>query len=918
MVQSPQASTGAASSGHRGPGDPQVTPAAAAGQTQQPYDAATAVAPPYAGDAEDAQQSPRTAAAAQKPPGIAQEAEQLPQWQRRKRSAEDQPAPMTPTRPAHPSLRLPREKESGPEARYIGTPSDPEAGENSPLNNETNEDSPIYVDPKLDDQNVMDKLAEVMLAINNSMTLMAQRLSTLEGSRATATTSATEALPAIHYKDVDKPPKYDGKNWTVWSSDFLTFLDRRDKRWSKLLKAIDKRSLNPLTEGIKVRIADELAINSGTLVEDFTNQLYEYLKNYTSGEVQSCVVSAGREGSWGSWRVMCDHGRSRRKIEVHEDYKRLMNPSQVPLENLLKTIAAWERDLLNYTMNNDDKGLPEDTKILCLESMCPEALQEHLLDRFEQGFIETYDEYKQAINTYVYRRTKKKPSKKLCSLYSESAQCSVDNCDQCEYHEEEDPEFDQQILALKQQADAINGQLNALVKDKFGKTKGKGKGKGDKGGTARSPGGASPMQVDHSGKDCYACGEIGHIAANCPNGGKGNGNFPAGTKGDKSKGKGSKGDKGKGKGKGGKGPWHPTLQNWKQWYPGPSPTQWTEWWKQASPNATYKSAANLFEQGQRLSSLQQPQDWWGGEPQAPTSQQVLGALFASGNMYSLVEKGPKAKAVAVKKEVSTQNRFSGLESDAADENILNSHKPKVTTEAPLNAFLKPPSRNRQRKDVPRTSADGQANALLEFTKKSHGSLIDEMGLKVLSKQSLKVFRENSTAPVKLAAVKHRENPKAANGWEVISCVVDSGATITAIHPNDGKAYSVEENENSRNGVTYETAGTEDLDNLGEKKMAVLTAEGTLRGFHSQVARVSSPLESVRQLLGNKHCVLFGLGESEDEHLIVNKVTGEVNWMRDDGTNYLHDMLVVPPDEVHKVQQCLNEGVSPFGGQGTAR
>ncbi len=292
MVQSPQASTGAASSGHRGPGDPQVTPAAAAGQTQQPYDAATAVAPPYAGDAEDAQQSPRTAAAAQKPPGIAQEAEQLPQWQRRKRSAEDQPAPMTPTRPAHPSLRLPREKESGPEARYIGTPSDPEAGENSPLNNETNEDSPIYVDPKLDDQNVMDKLAEVMLAINNSMTLMAQRLSTLEGSRATATTSATEALPAIHYKDVDKPPKYDGKNWTVWSSDFLTFLDRRDKRWSKLLKAIDKRSLNPLTEGIKVRIADELAINSGTLVEDFTNQLYEYLKNCTSGEVQSCVVSA--------------------------------------------------------------------------------------------------------------------------------------------------------------------------------------------------------------------------------------------------------------------------------------------------------------------------------------------------------------------------------------------------------------------------------------------------------------------------------------------------------------------------------------------------------------------------------------------------------------------------------------------------
>ena len=53
-------------------------------------------------------------------------------------------------------------------------------------------------------------------------------------------------------------------------------------------------------------------------------------------------------------------------------------------------------------------------------------------------------------------------------------------------------------------------------------------------------------------------------------------------------------------------------------------------------------------------------------------------------------------------------------------------------------------------------------------------------------------------------------------------------------------------------------------------------------------------------------------------LIVNKLTGEVNRMRDDGINYLHDLLIVPPDEVAKVRQTIEQGASPFGRQGTAQ
>ena len=102
-------------------------------------------------------------------------------------------------------------------------------------------------------------------------------------------------------------------------------------------------------------------------------------------------------------------------------------------------------------------------------------------------------------------------------------------------------------------------------------------------------------------------------------------------------------------------------------------------------------------------------------------------------------------------------------------------------------------------------------------------------------------------------------------------------------------------------------------------MAVLTPEGTMRGYKSEVADVSSPLQSVRQLLGTGHCVLFGLGPAGEDHLIVNKVSGEINRMRGDGTNYLQDLLVVPPNMVDDVMRRLNDKgdspENPFGRQG---
>ncbi len=61
-----------------------------------------------------------------------------------------------------------------------------------------------------------------------------------------------------------------------------------------------------------------------------------------------------------------------------------------------------------------------------------------------------------------------------------------------------------------------------------------------------------------------------------------------------------------------------------------------------------------------------------------------------------------------------------------------------------------------------------------------------------------------------------------------------------------------------------------------------------------MAPVSKPLQSVRQLNKAGYVVLF----DGDNSFVLNKHKGEVNWIQDDGVNYLMEMWIVPKDEVN--------------------
>jgi len=138
-------------------------------------------------------------------------------------------------------------------------------------------------------------------------------------------------------------------------------------------------------------------------------------------------------------------------------------------------------------------------------------------------------------------------------------------------------------------------------------------------------------------------------------------------------------------------------------------------------------------------------------------------------------------------------------------------------------------------------------------------------------------------------------------WERIRVNVDSGANVPVMAPTTGKLYSVEASEGSKNGTVYQAANGGTLPNLGQKFLPVVTKEGTLRGYSSQCADVTSTLQSVNHLNATGH----GVWLDGKESWMVNKTTGEVNQIDHDGKNFTMDVWVVPPEELASVVDMVN-------------
>ena len=130
------------------------------------------------------------------------------------------------------------------------------------------------------------------------------------------------------------------------------------------------------------------------------------------------------------------------------------------------------------------------------------------------------------------------------------------------------------------------------------------------------------------------------------------------------------------------------------------------------------------------------------------------------------------------------------------------------------------------------------------------------------------------------------------GWRRFSLAVDSGACASVADPSSLDGFEVKETAESRAGEQFSAASGDAIPNLGAMVVPIWTQEETMRLMNLTAAPVVKPLLSVRQLCRRKHLVIF----DEDGGYILNKVTGEINALREEGGNYMLDCWIRPPTD----------------------
>jgi len=143
--------------------------------------------------------------------------------------------------------------------------------------------------------------------------------------------------------------------------------------------------------------------------------------------------------------------------------------------------------------------------------------------------------------------------------------------------------------------------------------------------------------------------------------------------------------------------------------------------------------------------------------------------------------------------------------------------------------------------------------------------------------------------------------KAAGGWKQIRFTVDSGAGETVMNKHELPGIPIVPSPGSKRGQHYITASEERIPNEGEQHFlgCVQTwnpgrngrwtkSDNVKKAVNVQIADVSHPLMAVKRLCLANHRVIF----DEEGSCAVNKLTGEVLEIKEEGGEYVMDMWVL--------------------------
>lgn len=308
----------------------------------------------------------------------------------------------------------------------------------------------------------------------------------------------------VDVKGVGKPEVLQGETkeqikqkWPLWSFGFTTWFVSQYEQADEMLKwaaayngVVDDRA-------IELEVATRPGWDDAARVN---RQLHTALVSLTKGETLSILRNSLAQSGLDGWRRLSREYEPQTAQSNYHLLAKVLRPAKAKdLSSLRGAIETWERLYTQYQERTSD-ALSDPTRRLCLQSLCPDSLAEHL--DLHASRLASYDAMRAEIDTYLDIKTS----------------------------------------VPMRNPDAMD--VDAMAK---GKAKGKpGKGKGG----------------SQSVGPCHACGRFGHLAKDCwDRTGKGKGTGGKNGKGKKSDGKGKGSWKGSNKGKDSKGKGKPGIKS---------------------------------------------------------------------------------------------------------------------------------------------------------------------------------------------------------------------------------------------------------------------------------------------------------------------------------------------------------------------
>jgi len=694
----------------------------------------------------------------------------------------------------------------------------------------------------------------------------------------------TEKLKPIDVKDIEKPDKYDNNitKFKIWYDKFRDLITNRHPNWYKLLKLVETKGKNTIRN--QQEFFDDIDENDDksykyikTQADMYAQQLKSYLRTYTEGELHARVIQTDPNGIMELMREIIYKGNNRNPNKLIDLKAKALSPQRAnKVTDLANILTDWKHTRQLIMEEDSNYRMDEETMQTILLKIMPQDFVKDMREKLTEGkFQNDYYGFEQELFDEMATRKMDEDSKKPggnlgavninqeetdeVEIWSDEWQCYICGIATKRGRHEEQEEDDEEPANKERR---LNNDAN---KDKYMKGQGK-----------------RPVGP------CWTCGGA-HLQRDCPQANSGKSNFPTSTA-------------------------------WASWrpgtFPGPTPTQWNSWlpkpWKGKGKGIKGKGKGNKGKgkgKGQGTEGIHD-MHWqqWGpplGHMQGPQWDENE---FMTNLLPICTVRHPE-EPLNVNREIETSlprkpsinihNKYNALAKDyeqqypegddqfpeASVTAATKDHKKMLKMPRGLSQKVKKQTKFQEKimiagvreAELDKEEFQMRAEYIRDECKKEREAASERQPLR--HGNSLCTMQQTSTRPWSTWCP----------GWQYLSLTVDSGAAETVIPHMLVQDHPIMETQASKSGLNYTSATGDPIPNLGEQKLPLLTQEGSLRAMTFQAAPVERPLGSVKRMCNSGHRVVF----DDEGSYVLNKTTGEINWLREDNGNYVMDLWVMP-------------------------